>query len=131
MGLLGSHATAVDEAAHHVGVISRAFFVGEVANGDRPSRRCVGFFEAFNYFEGCENTEVAVVQTARADSIDVTTAHDRSIHATVAVWTNTNHVADRIDADLQTKVCHPGLHQVSAQAVFIGQRKACRTGLAR
>ena len=98
-----------------------AFLVGEEPDGQRPGELEAGGLDRLDHLQPGEHAEVAVVATARRHRVDVRAGHHRRL--TGRVWHLADHVADRVDRDLEPQIAHPRDHEVTARTVLVGERQ--------
>ena len=82
--------------------------------------------ERLDHLEARQHAVVAVESAAGAHRVDVRTAQhggERCIEAGALA----DHVADGVDADVETEVLHPRHDEVTAGAVVVGERQARAT----
>ena len=111
----------VHEAAHHVGREAGALLVGEEPDGQRAGELEAGGLDRLDHLQPGEHAEVAVVAAARGHRVDVRAGHHRRLIG--RVWHPPDHVADRVDRDLEPEIAHPRDHEIAAGPVLVGERQ--------
>jgi hypothetical protein len=107
------------QRAEHVGCEAR-LLVGEERDDERPAAE-TRRVQRLDRFESAEHAEIAVVAPAGAHRVDVRACHDR--RDVLGAASQSEHVADRVDRDLEAELAHPADDEVAARAVLVGERE--------
>ena len=119
--LLERQSPDIDEAAHHVGREAGTLLVGEEPDRQRAGELEPGGLDRLDHLQPGEHAEVAVVAAPRRHRVDVRPGHDRRLSDRVGHLPD--HVADRVDRDLEAQIAHPRDHEVAARPVLVGERQ--------
>ena len=88
---------------------------------ERAAELETGGLDRLDHLQPGEHAQVAVVAAARGHGVDVRAGHHR--RPIGRVWHPPDHVADRIDRDLEPEVAHPRDDEVAARPVLVGERQ--------
>ena len=119
------HAAHHHQAAHHVGLKARAFFVGKERYLDGPARAHTGFNQRGHHFQPRHHAIVAVIQAAGAHGVDMAAGHHR--RQVFGAGIGGDHIANGIGLHRHAQLPHLRHRPVAPGFVGITQGQAIGT----